>query len=729
MRHRRTSFAVVLAVAGAAFAGEPEDDQAQDALDAAMLEKLLGGTTAGAPPEVKAVMKKMQNGDDLTPAEERTLQQWMMKKSGQQVPSKSNTVDELPFDAPAQCVGATQTKALGDGPWATLSAELEKTFVTKLGPKVVAQLDATIAKAKRPVDVADLGAVLFLGGAHHHAGYVLLVHLGRVPGDHVALSHLALVLTALGRQKDALAVHLRAAAATKAALVQTNTGHALLRAGDCAAAHAAFDVAEASAPTYGPMLAGQAMVAALEGRDADAMKYLRASRRQQHSPSAETVVSEAVDETETSRPSPRPAPEPPAARRVFWPDVPPIEVPMPPTGVGVEQLVSNTQLGLQWLESRKKELDAAGKRTQAAIEAVKRARTRQAQALRLGPSVTLPMPDSAAVTAFWAAYRDYDEGMRARSKAMKAAIDPVMRDLGARYGDSVKRQAEEVRGRCPKGEPACLEAVALQFCEKRKALASVAVQHFEGTWPAYAGGTKQGLERFWTEAGRPMEAVGDAATKKMLYEFRRTIVRRDLVALGGVVTAWRAGMAAGVLDTTGTDKSLCVKPAPPGPPPEPVADPPLKPARTCSTPGKLKAKAFMFSAEVSCDSVKAEFNEIINVAREENLRTGEVTVYLGAGLSAEVGIAEFGAKQGMYATFNASGAPVDFGVYNGGSVGIFGPELEFSGRLGLSSVQVGAAASVMTPGPVAAGAEAWSGSLEMDFGGLPQQLLGAPAAP
>ncbi|MBL8922770.1 MAG: hypothetical protein JNJ54_28230 [Myxococcaceae bacterium] len=719
----------MLLVARAAFAGEPEDDKDQDAEDAAMLEKLLGGSTAGAPPEVKAVMKKMQDGDDLTPAEERTLQQWMMKKSGQQVPSKSNTVDELPFDAPAQCVGATQTKALADGPWKTLSAELKKTFAAKLGPKLVAQLDATIAKAKRPVDVADLGAALFIGGAFHGAGYVLLVHLGKVPGDHVALSHLGLVLAAVGRAKDSVAVHLRAAAATKAALVRTNTGHALLRAGDCAAAHAAFDVAEASVPTYGPMLSGQAMVAALEGRDADAMKYLRASRRQGHSPATESVVSEAVDETER-RPSPQPAPEASPDRRVWWPRVTPITVPMPPVGVGIDQLVGNLNLGTEWLVARKQELDSAAKRTQAAVDAVKAARTAQAQRVRLGPSVTLPMPDGPAVSAFWAAYRDYDEGMRARTAAMKQALDPTMKDLGFRYGQSLKQQADETRSRCgPKASPECIEAVGFEFCQRRKSLASFAVQHFEGSWPAYAGGTKQALERFWLEAGRPMEGVGDAATKKMLYEFRRTIVRRDVVALGGVVTAWRAGMASGVYDPEGKSRASCVKPQPPGPPPEPVPDPPLTPARGCSTPGKLKTKAFFFSAELSCDSIKTEFNEGINFAREENLRTGETTTFLGVGATLEAGIAELGGKQGGYLTVNAAGQPIDAGMYSSGSVSIFGPELEFGGRIGLSGIQVGAAASVMTPGPVAVGAEAWSGSLEVNFEGVPQMLLGAPAAP
>lgn len=695
-------FLLSLACASAAFAGDDDEPADQDADDAKMLEQLLGGTTAGAPPEVKAVMKKMSDGDDVTPAEERVLQQWLLKKKGGGPPPTAHAVEGRPADAPDQCLGPTRLKALTDAEWKTLAGQLQASSVTTLGPKGVAELDAALARTKRPVEVADLGAVLFLGRAFTQAGYVLLVALARVPQDHVALSHLGLVLSAQGRADDALRVHLRAKdKAPKAALVQANAGHALLRAGDCVAAHAVFDVAEALAPAHGPTLAGQAMVAALEGRQDDATRYLRAARSQQHSPAAESVVEEARDETETPRPSTRPEPAPqPPARRPYWREVPPLEVSLPPTGVGIEQFVGNLGTGADWLADRTQELVAAGKRTRAAIEAVKAARTAQAQRLRLGPSATVPMPDSPAVSAYWAAYRDYDTGMRARTGVMKKVMDPALQDLGRRYGASIQQEIAEVQSRCgPRAKPECVKAVGYEFCLRRKAIASSALRDFEGTWSAYGGGTKQGLERFWTEAGRPMEAVSDPATKKMLYEFRRTILRRDLVALGGVVTAWRSGMATGVMET-------CVQPIAPEVPPR-LADPPLVPGRSCPA-GKLKLKAFVLSAEVSCDSVKTEFTCLAHVAVEESFTTGETTVYLGAGFEGDVGLAALGAKGGMYATVNAAGEVVDVGFYQTRSASLFGAELEFGGRIGLSGVQSGAAASVMTPGQVGVGAEVWS---------------------
>ncbi len=709
LKHLRLLASLLALVAAPVFA--QEDDEQTDPDDAKILERLMGGVTAGAPPEVKAVMKKMEDGKDLTPAEEKLLQQWMMKRSGQGPKELPTSVEERPADAPAQCLGPVKAAGLTDAEWKTLSSELRASWTKALGPKSVAELDAAIAKAKRPVDVADLGAVLFFGRAFTQAGYVLLVHLSRVPEDAVAVSHLALVLSAKGRTKDALQVHLRAKAKTKAALVQTNTGHALLQAGDCAAAKAAFDVAEASVPTYGPMLAGQAMVAALQGRDEDANRYLKASRRQQHSPTAENVVDEATDSTE-QRPQPSrrtQPPEPPGTPRLFWPPVPGYTMPMPPTGVGIEQLVANLPLGTQWLADRQKDLDEAGKRTKAAIDAVKAARTAQATRVRLGPSVSIPTPDSPAVAAFWAAYKEYDQGMRGRTEALKQVMTPSLADLGRRYGQNIKDQAQETQSRCSgrKDSAACIEAVNYEFCGKRKALAGTAYTDFEGTWGNYAGGTKRAFEQFWVEAGRPMEVVRDPATRKMLYEFRRTILRREQVALGGVVTAWRSGMAPGVFE-------VCVKPAPASPPP-PLDDPPFKPAPTCPN-GKLKVKVFAVSGEYACDSTKVEFTMIVNAAREDNLRTGETTIYLGLGVAEDIGIAELGMKAGFYVTVNADGEPVDIGHYQSRSVGIFGQELEYGGRIGLSGIQASASATLGTPGPVGVGVEAWnSGTLDIPF--------------
>lgn len=698
------------------------DDKDQDAEDERMLEQMLGGVTAGAPPEVKAVMKKMQDGDDLTPAEEKLLQQWMQKKSGQQPPPLADSVKGRPWDAPAQCTGPSKVKPFSDGEWQTFSTQLKATFVAKLGAGL-AELDAAIAKSKRPVDVADLGAILYYGRAFTQSGYVLLVHLGRMPQDHVALSHLALVLSAQSRGEDSLRVHLRARdKAPKAALVQTNAGHALLHEGDCAAAKKAFDAAEALAPAFGPMLSGQAMVAALEGRQDDANRYLSASRRQQHSPATEAVVDEASDSTEPARPQPndRQAQPQPSAPRPFWRDVPPIVVPMPPVGVGIDGLVGNLTPGAEWLEFQLGQLTAASQRTKAAVDAVKGQRTAQARQFRLGPSVSVPMPDSAAVSAFWAAYREYNDGMRARSQEMKKALDPTMKDLGARYGQSMQEQARETMARCPaKSPPSCAEAVAFDFCNRRKRLAGFAVSNFEGTWPAYAGGTKQGLERFWTEAGRPMEAVGEPAVKKMLYEFRRTVVRRDLVALGGVVTAWRAGIAPGVYEK-------CVQPSA-APAQTQVPDPPMNPARTC-VPGKAKLKVFVFSAEVSCDQVKAEFAAIAHVAVEDDLKTGETTVYLGAALGADVGIASIGGKAGLYATVNANNDVVDVGFYQSRSVELFGAELEMGGRIGIAGIKAGASASVMTPGEIAVGKEIGATEFSAPFQPPPTNPFGAPVA-
>lgn len=700
--------ASLLLLAAPAFA--QEDDEQTDPDDEKMLEKLMGGVTAGAPPEVKAVMKKMEDGKDLTPAEEQLLQRWMMKRSGQGPKELPKSVDERPLDAPAMCTGPTTSAGLTDAEWKTFSTELRTSWTKALGPKAVAELDAAIAKAKRPVDVADLGAVLSFGRAFTPAGYVLLVHLGKVPEDIIALSHLGLVLSAKGRRGDALKVHLRAKAKSKAALVQTNTGHALLEAGDCAAAKAAFDVAEASVPSYGPMLAGQAMVAALQGREEDANRYLKASRRQQHSPTAESVVEQATDSTQQPQPSSRTPPtETPAAPRPYWPPVPGYTMPMPPTGVGIEQLVANLPIGTEWLAERKKDLDEAARRTQAAIDAVKSARIAQATRMRLGPSVVIPTPDSPAVAAFWAAYHDYNEGMRARTAALTKVMKPSLEDLGRRYGQSIKEQADETKSRCArrKDTAICTEEVNFEFCGRRKRLAGSAVGDFEGTWGNYAGGTKRAFEQFWVDAGRPMETVRDPATRKMLSEFRRTILRRDLVALGSVVTAWRSGMATGVYET-------CVKPAPSSPP-QPLTDPAPKPAPTCPS-GKIKVKFFGVTSENACDSTKVEFTMIVNAAKEDNLRTGETTVYLGLGVAEDIGVVELGMKAGFYVTVNADGEPIDIGHYQSRSAGIFGQELEYGGRIGLSGIQAGASATVATPGPVGAGVEAWnSGTLDIPF--------------
>ncbi|MDP1920561.1 MAG: hypothetical protein Q8L14_30240 [Myxococcales bacterium] len=719
--HAARASLVCLVFATAAWAGD-DDDKDQDAEDEKMLEQMLGGVTAGAPPEVKAVMKKMQDGDDLTPAEEKILQQWMQKKSGQQPPPLADSVKGRPWDAPAQCTGPSKAKPFSDAEWQTFSTQLKATWVKKLGA-AVAELDAAIAKSKRPVDVADLGAVLYYGRAFTQSGYVLLVHLGRMPQDHVALSHLALVLSAQSRGEDSLRVHLRARdKAPKAALVQANAGHALLHEGDCAAARKAFDAAEAIAPLFGPMLSGQAMVAALEGRQEDANRYLTAGRRQQHSPATETVVDEATDSTEPSRPRPndRQAQPQPAAPRPFWRDVPPIVIPMPPVGVGIDGLVGNLKPGTEWLEFQLGQLTAASQRTKAAVDAVKAQRTAQSRQFRLGPSVSVPMPDSAAVGAFWAAYREYNDGMSARSREMKKALDPTMKDLGARYGQSMQDQARETMARCPpRSPPGCSEAVAFDFCNRRKRLAGFAVANFEGTWPAYATGTKQGLERFWTEAGRPMEAVGEPAVKKMLYEFRRTIVRRDLVALGGVVTAWRGGIAPGVYER-------CVQPTPVPVQPT-VPDPPMNPARTC-VPGKAKLKVFVFSAEVSCDQVKAEFAAGVHIAVEDDLKTGETTMYLGAAAGVDVGIAGIGAKGGMYATVDANDNIVDVGFYQTRSVDLFGAELEMGGRIGIAGIKAGASASVMTPGEIAVGKEIAATEFSAPFQPPPTNPFAPPAA-
>ena len=176
-RISRTSCAALVVLACVAVAQEEDDD------DSKLLEGLMGGVTAGAPNDVKAVMKKMEDGKDLTPGEEKLLQQWMMKRSGQGPKELPTSVEEKPYDAPDACTGSTTATALSEAEWKTLASELRTTWMKSLGAKGVAELDAAIAKAKRPVDVADLGAVLFFGRAFTQAGYVLLVYLGRVPED------------------------------------------------------------------------------------------------------------------------------------------------------------------------------------------------------------------------------------------------------------------------------------------------------------------------------------------------------------------------------------------------------------------------------------------------------------------------------------------------------------------------------------------------------------------
>jgi tetratricopeptide (TPR) repeat protein len=266
---------------------------------------LCGGTLAtlpavaaslAMPANIQAIMKKLSSGGEVTPADEKALNDFATSmRSGQSGKAAADQpkpggvyafsvgddddgdAEKSPCASPGKAVGLGQTPSRAD--YLAMVDKVLHSSGDRLGSKPRDDgLSATLTQVAQPSAGSDLAPLLMVVGQTDAAVLSAAEAAKRAPDDALSANNLGAMLKGAGDFADAaIALQYAASLTPESTLVATNLGWLALAQGDSKAAGGFFTAAVGQSPEMAPALTGQGMVAACAGRPAEALPLFRAA--------------------------------------------------------------------------------------------------------------------------------------------------------------------------------------------------------------------------------------------------------------------------------------------------------------------------------------------------------------------------------------------------------------------------------------------------------------------
>jgi tetratricopeptide (TPR) repeat protein len=239
----------------------------------------------GQDPEVQAIIKKLQSGQQITQAEQAKLKQWAEKMSQQNAGAENKQKSPLS----AESSGTGTSGNICPKPAKTIPAiapltregyiTLAKALMTTYGPKVgdkLPEIKQLLERTSKPSEGADMGALFLMAGSGSLTIYCAAWSAVRLPEDILTANTLGVALKDMGEYVKALQV-LKYADKLRPGvpLLSINMGWVCYEMGDPASAKKMFNQALLQDPDLTSPHLGLGMIAECAGDHITAENQLR----------------------------------------------------------------------------------------------------------------------------------------------------------------------------------------------------------------------------------------------------------------------------------------------------------------------------------------------------------------------------------------------------------------------------------------------------------------------
>jgi hypothetical protein len=239
----------------------------------------------GQDPEIQAIIKKLQSGQQITEAEQAKLKQWTEKMSQQYGGAENKQKSPLSAESqgagtsanicpkPAKTIPAV-TALTRDG-YITLAKALMTTYGPKIGDKLP-EIKQLLETTSKPSEGADMGALFLMAGSGSSTIYCAAWSAVRLPEDILTANTLGVALKDMGEYVKALQV-LKYADKLRPGvpLLSINMGWVYYEMGDPASAKKMFNQALLKDPELTSPHLGLGLIAECAGDHITAENHLR----------------------------------------------------------------------------------------------------------------------------------------------------------------------------------------------------------------------------------------------------------------------------------------------------------------------------------------------------------------------------------------------------------------------------------------------------------------------
>lgn len=239
----------------------------------------------GQDPEIQAIIKKLQSGQQITQAEQAKLKQWSEKMSQQYGGAENKQKSPLSAESsgtgtsgnicpkPAKTIPAIT--ALTRDSYITLAKALMTTYGPKIGDKLP-EIKQQLENTSKPSEGADMGALFLMAGSGSSTIYCAAWSAVRLPEDILTANTLGVALKDMGEYVKALQV-LRYADKLRPGvpLLSINMGWVWYEMGDPASAKKMFNQALLKDPELTSPHLGLGLLAECAGDHITAENHLR----------------------------------------------------------------------------------------------------------------------------------------------------------------------------------------------------------------------------------------------------------------------------------------------------------------------------------------------------------------------------------------------------------------------------------------------------------------------
>ena len=656
------------------------------------------------PPEIQALMDKLQRTGKLTAAEMKQLQDWGAKMAAGAAATIENDPDADPAakkqalellkqaqvgagkgvtpgadrsapdlsGATAAMLCATDKKlsaaAPSDKAYGKLLDTIAATY-TKKSAGAAADVELALAKATNDAAGATLGAALYVTGNEYSAVLATVWSAKRAPDDATFAANLGAILDGIGDDKAALAVLLRAAKkAPKAVLVHSNLGWVHRAHGNKKAARAAFNVAVTGEPGFPEAETGLGLLDLCDRQYPSAREHFARALARHHSSVSSTGMSEADEQLENeaeraeqrdpNRPPPAPPPPPAPNRLRYPPSLQGLRLIDPPFGATVAVFVENRDAGAALLNRIAKIMPPLAQRSIALQTTLRAKASANKPPARTGNAVRFTPNEARHVSAYDEARRRFLAISGRLQRQFGNAHAGLIQDA-TRRGTRVQDEEESALRGCG-GDADCAQRVRAEYCPRYREIGNFVHASYTPIWGAFWPKWRAAYEEYYGMSNAAIAMTSDADWVAW-YSHERKLFLWDtwLNTLPQLETI--RGLAAGYYVRN------C--PAPPSGTAGEVATPDGAPS-PCKHPTKGSYKMGVgtpvpgvqagIEISVDCNETKVE----ITIGPQSWSMTQSpknVTLYTGAVVEAGVPGAGVEVKGGAFITFEGM-TPVDAGI-------------------------------------------------------------------
>jgi tetratricopeptide (TPR) repeat protein len=737
--------------------------------------------TPSTPPDVQAILKKVQSGQQPTQAEMKRMEEWSQSMQSQyggsaatpaqnqggsnaapaagKVAQPSSTTPSAKQSVAKATPGSIASALKTPCPPAHAVAvpraapspqeytALIHSLVDKYGQRIGAgraEIDRTLAQPDNAQAGGGIGAALFITGAVSAAVYSSAIQVQRHPEDLQAADNLAVALDTIPDSVPATQVFLYIRKMTPdAALPALNLGWSYFNSGNSTLAQQQFQDASRLGPDLSGPDAGLGMLAACRGDQATALSEFRKSLKKGYS----NLVYLGYENAQQGQQDQQPVydvPEEPAGDADSSP-IPELPVSTDPQVTAASEAAFQHAMGFtdQRLQALWQDLQDAQNRILAL--------GRRAQ---LNPDGTLDLP------------RVFDKQLFEYGQIMQLTLGHAIQQSGQQAQpaiSAIEKASNEMTGQAETDAPriaqilreltqlrdaeaaACLNApdpnvdacvasyeakikaaqapldeIAFRECKATKSLMDTDYSQEYKIWKEFSDSLRESTRDLYAYSQPVIDEVWAPALNDYLQAQRELVVLGLYKhdAQGGVVLA---GLAKGYRELK------CVPPPPPESP-KTATDPALKKKKSnCPLVPPVKLGLVVVEMELGCDKVKISGGEVLRFQFERNFEKKETAFGVGLGAAASLPKIDLGGGNGL-------GENGESGSFPGSAAGAAAKaEMMLSIRTNdAGAVQdVGFQSTVVATGNLgpAQGAIGLTGTISLENGASVDPILSGSVAP